>query len=242
MLPERYENQVRLANVGTDGQSRIRRSRVLVVGVGGLGCASSAYLAMAGVGAMRLVDGDTVAISNLARQMLFTNDDVGRSKVEVAAKRLRQVNPEVEIEEICLFAQPTNLLRLLDGVDVVVDGTDSLEARRMLNRTCVERCIPVVFGAASGFNGSVMACVVGGPCYDCVWSGTNEQGCDRLGVLGPLVGMVGCAQATEALRVLLGLGEPGRLLLVDALRPEWRTVQVKRRVDCRTCGEMQHGL
>ncbi|RYZ27285.1 MAG: HesA/MoeB/ThiF family protein, partial [Propionibacteriaceae bacterium] len=221
-----------MAQVGPKGERRLAEARVLVVGVGGLGCAASAYLALAGVGRLRLADGDAVATSNLGRQVLFDEGDVGRPKVEAASDRLRRMNPFVEIEAIPAFAGRANLAELLAGVDLVVDGTDSLGARRLLNGALVTLGLPVVYGAATGFNGTVMACVPGGPCYGCVWTEPAETSCESDGVLGPLVGMVGAAQAAEAVRVLLGLGEPGRLLLVDALGPQWRTVRVKRRTDC----------
>ncbi len=119
---------------------------------------------------------------------------------------------------------------------LVVDGTVSLGARRLLNRALVTLGLPVVFGAATGFHGTVLALAPGGPCYDCVWTEPAAEGCDAAGVFGPLVGMVGAAQAGEALRLLLGLGEAERLLMLDALRPEWRTVRVRRRENCPTCG------
>ena len=236
MGPERYEVQARVPQVGIEGQRRLANARVLVVGVGGLGCAASGYLAMAGVGALRLVDGDSVTLTNLGRQILYGEADLGRLKVAAARDRIRAMNSEIDVETIPAFADRTNFAELLQGVDVVVDGTDSLGARRLLNRAVTTLGIPVVFGAATGFNGSVLTCVPEGPCYDCVWSEPAEASCESAGVLGPVVGLVGAAQAAEALRALLGLGEPDRLMLVDALRSEWRTVRVHRRADCRTCG------
>jgi len=232
---ERFEVQERL--IGADGQRRLGSARVLVAGVGGLGCAAAAYLTAAGVGSLRLADGDAVEPSNLGRQILYGDADVGRPKVEAAAARLVAMNPETKVEPFAEFAGRTNLAGLLDGIDLVVDGTDSLGARRLLNRALVTLGIPVVFGAATGFNGSVLASVPGGPCFDCVWSEPPEGNCETEGVFGPLVGMVGTAQAGEALRVLLGRGEKGRLLLVDAQGPEWRTVRVRRRANCPTCGK-----
>lgn len=177
-----------------------------------------------------------MAVSNLGRQVLFGDADIGRPKVEAAAARLRRMNSEVALETVRAFADRSNLAELLRGVDLVVDGTDSLGARRLLNRALVTMGIPVVFGAATGLNGTVMAGLPDGPCYDCVWSEPAEATCETLGVLGPLVGMVGAAQAAEALRVLLGLATPGRLHLTDMLRGEWRTVKVARRADCPSCG------
>lgn len=237
MQEERHETQSRLPEIGAEGGRRLAGARVLVVGVGGLGCASLAYLAMGGLGSLRLVDGDTVALSNLGRQVLFGDDDVGRLKVEAAGERLRAMNPNVEIEEVAAFADRANLAELLGEVDLVVDGTDSLGARRLLNRALVTLGVPVVFGAASGFRGTVLALAPGGPCYECVWTEPAAEGCESSGVFGPLVGMVGAAQAGEAMRLLLGLGEsPGRLLTVDALRPEWRTARVRPRERCPACG------
>lgn len=209
---------------------------MLVVGVGGLGCASASYLALAGVGRLRIVDGDAVAPSNLGRQILYREADIGRPKAEMAAERLREMNPSVAIEAVTAFCDRSNLASLLEGVDLVIDGTDSIGARELLNRAFVTMGVPVVFGAATGWNGSVFSASAGGPCYDCVWNEAPDASCETAGVLGPLVGLVGAAQGAEAVRVLLGLGEPGRLLLVDALRPEWRTVRVRRREGCRACG------
>lgn len=234
--PERYETQARLPQVGNAGQRSLAEKRVLIVGVGGLGCASAAYLAMSGVGRLRLVDGDSVALSNLGRQVLFGDADLGRPKVVAAKYRLRAMNPEIAVEPVHAFADRGNLAELLRDVDLVVDGTDSLGARRLLNRALVTLGIPVVFGAATGMNGTVMAGLPGGPCYDCVWQEPSDTTCETAGVLGPLVGLVGAAQAAEALRVLLRFAEPGRLHLTDQLRGEWRTVRVSRRSDCPTCG------
>jgi len=191
---------------------------------------------MAGVGSLRLVDEDIVSLSNLGRQVLFSSSDIGKPKVTVAAERLRAMNPDIEVEPIPTFAQPPNLEVFLRDVDLIVDGTDSLGARQMLNRAFVSKGIPVIFGGATAWNGSVLVCIPDGPCYDCVWSGTNETSCSRAGVLGPLVGIVGATQAAEALKVLLGLAVPGRLLLIDALTSTWRTTQVSRRPNCPTCG------
>jgi adenylyltransferase/sulfurtransferase len=168
---------------------------------------------------------------------LFTPADIGGFKVEAGAKRLASMNPEIVIEPIASYLERTNIVESLTDIDVVVDGTDTVGARLLLNRALVTAQIPVIFGGATGWNGYVLPCIPNGPCYECVWTHPAERSCEEAGVLGPLVGTVGAAQAGEVIRTILGISEPGRLTLFDALRGETRTLRVKRRRDCSGCGD-----
>ena len=245
----RYDRQTRLPEVGAAGQARLGAATVLVVGVGGLGTPVATYLAAAGVGRVVLVDGDTVDLSNLHRQPLFTGFDAGRPKVEVAAARLAALNPHVTIETHAARFDADNAARLVAEADVVVDGTDTFATRYLVNDACVLGHTPNVFASISRYSGqaSVFAATLAdgrrGPCYRCVFPKPPPAGtvpsCAEGGVLGVLPALLGTIQATEVLKLILGLGEPlvGRLLLADALSMAFRTVSVERDPACPVCGD-----
>ncbi|HEY0776533.1 MAG TPA: molybdopterin-synthase adenylyltransferase MoeB [Gemmatirosa sp.] len=244
----RHARQIALPNVGPAGQARLRRARVLLVGAGGLGSPAALYLAAAGVGHLGLVDPDRVALHNLQRQILHDTADVGRPKVESARDRLRALDPAVDIATYPVRLTAVNALEIARGYDVVVDGSDNLRTRYLTSDACVRLGVPNVFGAVFRFEGqaSVLAAPGGvdgrGPCYRCLFPvppppGTTPS-CEASGVLGVLPGLIGMIQAAETLKLLLGVGEPlvGRLLMVDGLRMEFRTLRVRRDLACAACG------
>ena len=239
----RYSRHLRLPNVSLVGQRRLKASRVLVVGAGGLGSPVALYLAAAGVGHLGLVDFDDVDLTNLQRQLLHGTSDVGRSKLESARDRLLDVNPNVDI---ALFAErltSANAMRIMRGYDVVVDGTDNFATRYLTNDACVLLGIPNVYGSVYRFEGqaSVFA-TTDGPCYRCLFREPPPPGlvpsCAEGGVLGVLPGMIGTIQANETIKLLIGMGEPlvGKLLLCDALSGSFRTIAIRRDPTCPACG------
>ncbi len=241
---DRYRRQVILPGIGLDGQSRLASASVLVVGTGGLGAPALTYLAAAGVGRLSLVDFDRVEESNLHRQTLFSTDDVGKAKTEAARDRLRALNPHVQIDVHQERFRAETASDLLAGHDLVLDGTDTFATRYLVNDAAVLAGVPNVFASISQFDGQASVFgAAGGPCYRCLFPEPPPPGlipnCADGGVLGVLPGLLGTIQATEALKLLVGLGEPlvGRLLLVDALRMEFRTVEIERDPDCPICGD-----
>src|SRR5574341_440460 len=240
---ERYSRHLIIPDVGIAGQQRLKHARVLVVGAGGLGSPLALYLAAAGVGHLGLVDFDVVDLTNLQRQVLHGTSDVGRPKLESARRRLADVNPHVALETYETRLTSSNALDILRGYDVVVDGTDNFATRYLVNDACVLLGIPNVYGSIFRFEGqaSVFA-TAEGPCYRCLYREPPPPGlvpsCAEGGVFGVLPGLVGVIQASEVLKLVLGVGEPlvGRLLLVDALGMRFRTVSLRRDPACPACG------
>ena len=239
----RYSRHLLLPEVGLDGQRKLKAARVLLVGAGGLGSPAALYLAAAGVGTLGIVDFDVVDITNLHRQILHGTSDVGRSKLESAISRLREVNPHVTVEPHETRLTSANALQIIRQYDVVVDGTDNFATRYLVNDACVLTNRPNVYGSIFRFDGQVSVfCTPDGPCYRCVYREPPPAGlvpsCAEGGVLGILPGIVGTLQATEALKLVLGIGEPliGRLNLVDALGARLRTVRIAKDPTCPACG------
>jgi adenylyltransferase/sulfurtransferase len=240
---QRYARHLRLPNVAIAGQRRLKASRVLVVGAGGLGSPVALYLAAAGVGHIGLVDFDDVDLTNLQRQLLHGTSDVGRPKLESARDRLRDTNPHVDVALYDERLTSANAMRIMRGYDVIVDGTDNFATRYLTNDACVLLGIPNVYGSVYRFEGqaSVFA-TVDGPCYRCLFREPPPPGlvpdCAEGGVLGVLPGMIGTIQANEVIKLLIGIGEPliGRLLLCDALNGGFRTINLKRDPECPACG------
>ncbi|MDP1858182.1 MAG: molybdopterin-synthase adenylyltransferase MoeB [Gemmatimonadaceae bacterium] len=239
----RYSRHLLLPEVGLDGQRKLKAARVLVVGAGGLGSPAAIYLAAAGVGTLGIVDFDVIDITNLHRQILHGTGDVGRSKLESAISRLREVNPHVTVEPHETRLTSANALEIIRQYDVVVDGTDNFQTRYLVNDACVLTNRPNVYGSIFRFDGQVSVfCTPDGPCYRCVYREPPPPGlvpsCAEGGVLGILPGIVGTLQATEALKLVLGIGEPliGRLNLVDALGARLRTVRIRKDPTCPACG------
>lgn len=242
---ERYARHLSLPEVGLDGQLRLRRASVLVVGAGGLGSPAALYLAAAGVGRLGIVDDDRVERSNLQRQLLHTDAAVGQAKADSALERLSALNPDVELVPMAERMTARNAERLVSGWDLVLDGSDNLPTRYLLNAVCVARGIPLVFGGVTGFQGQVAVFHPNAgdqrPCYACAFplerARADVADCNVAGILGVLPGLIGVLQATEALKLLLGLGQAldDRLLLIDALGMEFRQLRLHARPDCPVC-------
>lgn len=232
---QRYRRHLQLAEIGEAGQARLRRARVLVVGAGGLGCPALQYLAAAGVGTLGLADADQVELTNLPRQILYGPADVGQPKVQAAARALRRLNDLVTYELHETRVTPANVRDLVAAYDLVVDGTDNFPARYLLSDACVSLGRPLVSGAIYKFEGQVSVFnYEGGPTYRCLFptppGAAEAPDCNTTGVLNVLPGLVGTVQATEALKVLLGLGDvlSGRLWLLDTLSFQSRTLRFRR--------------
>jgi adenylyltransferase/sulfurtransferase len=241
----RYHRQIILPHVGPEGQERLKRGKILLVGAGGLGSPAALYLAAAGVGRLGVVDGDLVELSNLQRQVLHDTPSVGRSKTESARRRLARINPDVHVEDYPVRLESGNAMAILEGWDLVVDGTDNFPTRYLVNDACVMLGIPFVYGAVFRFEGQASVFgAEGGPCYRCLFRDPpppeSVPSCSEAGVLGVLPGLIGTIQATEAMKLVLGVGQPlvGRLLLVDSLGMDFREVEVRRDPDCAMCGEV----
>jgi sulfur-carrier protein adenylyltransferase/sulfurtransferase len=239
----RYSRHIGLSEVGESGQRRLKQSSVLIVGAGGLGSPAALYLAAAGVGRIGIVDFDTVDLSNLQRQVLHDTAAVGSPKTQSARARLEAINPFVRVESIEAELTASNALEIIGAYDVVVDGTDNFKTRYLTNDACVLLGRPNVYGSVLRFEGQ--ASVFGtpdGPCYRCLFREPPPPGlvpnCAEAGVLGVLPGLIGTIQATEAIKSILGIGDTlaGRLLLVDALRMNFRTIRLRRDPECPACG------
>lgn len=235
---ERYARHLVLAEVGGPGQQRLKAARVGLIGVGGVGAPAALYLAAAGVGALRLIDDDTVALSNLQRQIAFDVADIGRLKVEAGAETLTALNPHVRIEPVVERLTEVNAARLIDGCDVIIDGTDDFRTRFTVNAACITGRIPLVSGALGRWSGQV-GVFTGRPCYRCLvpTPPAEAETCARVGVIGALAGVVGSMTALEAIKLVVGAGLPlaGRLLIYDSLAATARTVRVVADPVCPVC-------
>jgi len=238
---EFYSRQLVLNELGVKGQQKLAKSKVAVVGVGGLGTVSSLYLALAGVGHLRLIDQDTVETPNLHRQILYSLDDLHYPKAEVAAQRLEKLNPLLKAEPVSENVNPGNVEKLLEGVDLVVDGLDNMFTRYLINRTCVKMGVPYVFGAAIGIEGnlSVFAPPETG-CLECLLPNMTDNDlmkCDTRGVVGATPGIIGAMQAMEAIKVLAGMGSPlkGKLMVCDFNDMSFTTVDTSKAANCPAC-------
>jgi adenylyltransferase/sulfurtransferase len=239
----RYSRHLIMPEVGVEGQRKLKKARVLCIGAGGLGSPASLYLAAAGVGTLGLVDFDTVDFSNLQRQILFNTDDVGRPKLRAASDRLTGLNPNVRVVRHEFALNSSNALELFRDYDIIVDGADNFPTRYLVNDACVLTGKPNVYGSIFRFDGQVSVfATTNGPCYRCLYPEPPPPGlvpsCAEGGVLGVLPGVVGTIQATEAIKLILGVGDPliGRLLLFDALQMKFRTLKLQKDADCPVCG------
>jgi adenylyltransferase/sulfurtransferase len=241
---QRYSRHLIMPEVGMEGQKRLKASSVLLIGAGGLGSPLGLYLAAAGVGRIGLVDFDIVDFSNLQRQVLHGTADVGRPKLHSARDRLQAINPEVRVDLHETKITSANALSLLGGYDVIIDGTDNFPTRYLVNDACVLLGKPNVYGSIFRFDGQASVFYPGrGPCYRCLYPEPPPPGevpsCAEGGVLGILPGLIGCIQATEAVKLILGQGSPliGRLILYDALQMSFREFIVRRNPRCPMCGD-----
>jgi adenylyltransferase/sulfurtransferase len=241
---ERYSRHLVLREIGVAGQEKLKAARVLVIGAGGLGSPSALYLAASGVGTIGVIDCDTVDMSNLQRQVIYDTASVGTPKATAARERLLALNPQIELIAHQVELRAANVLQLFEGYDVVLDGTDRFGTRYLANDACVILRKPLVSAAIHRFEGQAMTYVPDrGPCYRCLFPAPPGEGlvpnCAEAGVLGVLPGVMGTIQATEAIKLIVGAGEPllGRLLTYDALAMRFDEFSFKRRADCAVCGD-----
>jgi len=240
----RYSRHILLPQIEYVGQEKLTQSHALVVGAGGLGSPAALYLAASGVGTLTICDFDVVDLTNLQRQVVHTTASVGINKAVSAQNTLLSINPEVNINTVCERSSEADFTKLISAADVVLDCSDNFATRYMLNKLCVQLTKPLVSGAAIGFEGQVTVYDMrsdASPCYHCLFPDNGEDTelrCANNGVFAPLVGMIGTTQAAEALKLLMGIGESlqGRLLLLDALSMEWRTIKLHKDAACSVCG------
>ncbi len=240
----RYSRHILLPEMGIEGQEKLLAAHALIIGAGGLGSPAAMYLASGGVGRISLADGDSVDLTNLQRQIMHTTAAVGRAKAYSGKDTLAQLNPQVEVAAIPERLEGEGLTRLVASADVVLDCSDNFATRHAVNRACVLHRKPLVSGAAVRFDGQVSVFDMrqpGAPCYNCLFpedAEAEETRCAVMGVFSPLTGMVGTVQAAEALKLLCGIGESlnGRLLLLDCLAMDWRSIRLSKDPECKVCG------
>ena len=243
-LLTRYGRHIMLDDIGIEGQERLATARVLMIGLGGLGAPAALYLAAAGIGELWLCDDDTVELSNLQRQIIYTTDAIGTVKTQAAQQHLRSINPHCRTRAIPQRLSADNADDLIAAVDIVVDGSDNYATRHLVNRACVAHKKPLVFGAAVGFDGQISVFDKNrpdSPCYNCLFSENDDAPdtrCALLGVLAPLVGVVGCVQASEVIKHIAmpqAHSLVGRLLLLDMRDMRWREIGLPRDAQCAIC-------
>ncbi|MCF1432078.1 MAG: molybdopterin-synthase adenylyltransferase MoeB [Shewanella sp.] len=238
----RYSRQISIRAMDIDGQEQLKQAKVLIIGAGGLGCAASQYLAVAGIGQMTLVDFDTVELSNLQRQVLHQDANVGLPKVESAKQSLTALNPHIQIDTINALLDDPEINELVARHTLVLDCTDNVMVREQLNKACFKHQVALVSAAAIRMEGTVIVFDYreGTPCYHCFSAlfGEQQLSCVESGILAPVVGMIGCIQATEAIKTLTGMGQTlaGRLLMVDAMTMEFREMKLPKQPGCSVCG------
>lgn len=237
----RYSRQILLGEIAIDGQQKLLNSHVLIVGLGGLGSPAALYLAGAGIGKLVLADDDEIHLSNLQRQILFTTDDIARSKSQVTQQRLARLNPDIELVSLPLRLTGNALSHAVANADVVLDCTDNMATRQEINAACVALNTPLITASAVGFGGQLM--VLTPPwtqgCYRCLWpnDAEPERNCRTAGVLGPVVGVMGTLQALEAIKLLSGMETSGgELRLFDGKTSQWRSLALRRANGCPVCG------
>ncbi len=239
----RYSRQIILDEVGGAGQKKLLSSSIFIAGTGGLGVPASMYLVAAGVGKVAIADFDNVDLSNLQRQVLYSTEDIGKSKVDVAYEKLKRLNPDVELVKIKEKLNASNIVDLIKDFDIVIDGSDNFPARYAVSDACVILGKPYIYGSVLRFEGQVSTFVPSeGACYRCLYPEPPPPGvmpsCQEAGVLGVVPGIIGLLQANEALKMILGVGEPliNKLLVFDALSTKFETFKIRKRKDCPACG------
>ena len=240
MSQDRYSRQTLLREIGEEGQAKLSSSKAVVIGCGALGSHASSLLVRAGVGSVLIVDRDRVELSNLQRQTLFSEASIGEPKAVVAEKLLKTVNSEVEIRSSVVEVNPKNIEKLVDGATVVVDATDNMETRFVVNDACVKLGIPWIYGGAVATAGMVMTVVPDGPCLRCVFPRLPPTGhlptCNTVGIVNTLPSIVASMEVTEALKVMLGQETTRELIVLDVWSHDIQKVKVKRNPDCESCG------
>ncbi|MHB1590497.1 MAG: HesA/MoeB/ThiF family protein [Sulfuricella sp.] len=244
----RYSRHILLPQIGIEGQEKLLGAHALIIGAGGLGSPAALYLAASGVGRITICDGDSVDLTNLQRQIAHFTHSLGTNKATSAQRTLKAINPEINIAAIPQRVEGAELDHLIAQSDVVLDASDNFATRHAVNRACVAHGKPLVSGAAIRFDGQVAVFDLRDPassCYHCLFpeaGGEEGEHCAVMGVFAPLVGIIGSTQAAEALKILCGAGQPlnGRLLLLDGLQMEWRSIRLKKDPACPVCGELKN--
>lgn len=242
-IKERYSRQIVISEIGEEGQEKLGNSSVLVIGCGGLGSPAAIYLASSGIGRIGLVDDDIVSISNLQRQILHYEKDIGKSKVESASKSIKDINSKIIIDKYDERLTEINVHEIFSHYDFIIDATDNFKSKFLINDTCVNLGKPFVHAGVMGFNGQVMTYIPNaGPCYRCIFGNIPEDDLvkrpDMLGILGTVTGIIGSIEATEAIKYLLGIGDLliGRLLTFDALKMSFREIKLPDKSEnCTAC-------
>ncbi len=234
----RYDRQIIMEGIGEEGQEKLKQAKVVIAGGGGLGAPASIYLAAAGVGTIRIIDHDRVILSNLNRQVLHWDEDIDRKKVDSATEKLKRLNPGVKLEAVEELMTEANVAQLVAGFDLIVDGTDNLPTRYLLNKVALENNIPFFHGAVYGFEGRAMTIIPGkSACLRCVYRGVIPE--ERLPVIGVTPAVIGCIQATEVIKYIVGIGKllVDRLLVYDGLSMKFTELVVKKDQNCEHCGQ-----
>ncbi len=241
---ERYSRHIILKEVGVKGQKKLLNAKVLIIGAGGLGAPAALYLAAAGVGTIGIVDADEVDLSNLQRQVIHTTNDLGKAKVKSAKETMEAINPDVKVNTYRTFVDSSNVMDLIADYDFVIDGTDNFPAKFLINDACVMAKKPFCHAGIIRFQGQLMTYVPGeGPCYRCVFKNPPPKDavptCKQAGVIGAMAGVIGCLQAMEAIKYIIGQGDllTGRLLTYDALKMNFHTIKVPRDCNCAICSD-----
>lgn len=241
---ERYSRHIILKEVGVKGQKKLLNAKVLIIGAGGLGSPAALYLAAAGVGTIGIVDADEVDLSNLQRQVIHTTNDLGKTKVKSAKETMEAINPDVTVKTYRMFVDSTNIMELIEEYDFILDCTDNFPAKFLINDACVMAGKPFCHAGIIRFQGQLMTYVPGeGPCYRCVFKNPPPKDavptCKQAGVIGAVAGVIGCLQAMEAIKYIIGQGDllTGRLLTYDSLKMNFRTIKVPRDCNCAICSE-----
>jgi len=236
----RYDRQIMLKGIGKEGQEKLKKARVFIAGAGGLGSPISIYLAVAGVGSIRLADHDTIELSNLNRQILHGDGDIGKRKTDSALQKLKNLNKDIKVEAIAETITEDNIAELVGDCDLIVDAMDNLPTRYVLNKAAIEKKIPFFHGAVYGFEGRAMTVIPGKTaCLWCLYQGRVTQG--KFPVIGVAPAVIGCLQATEVIKYITGIGEllTGKLLMYDGLNLEFTKLEIKREPSCQHCGHLK---
>lgn len=237
---ERYDRQMLISGLGLEGQRKLKASKIVVAGLGGLGCPASLYLAAAGVGKITLVDKGKFKLSDLNRQILCWQRDIGRSKAEVAKEKLKALNPEIKVESRVAEVNKDNVLDLMGDADVVIDGMDNWRTRFIINEHCVTQGIPFIHAGVSALHGQMITIIPGkGPCLRCIFPNSPVE-VERVPVLGATPALLAALQVMEAIKLITGIGNPltGRLLFLNGEEMEFEIVEMKRIVNCPICGDL----
>jgi molybdopterin/thiamine biosynthesis adenylyltransferase len=238
---KRYDRQMMMEEIGTHGQEKLKRARIFIAGAGGLGSTTAIYLAAAGIGLIKIADSDRVELSNLNRQVLHWEEDIGKKKIESAKDKLTKLNPNIKVEIIYDCINQSNVMQMLDGIDVIVDAMDNLATRYILNKAAIKKNIPFFHGAVNGFEGEVMDIIPGKTaCLRCMYHG--EPPSKKFPVIGATTAVIGSIQAMEVIKYIAGIGDllVNRLLIFDGLDMKFKEFKVKKNPECEHCGNIRN--